>query len=82
MWYSLSYLVKKIQNGQLEIPDFLKSQIPNLNKTEIYSIQIIQRKYMPDATELIVIDIDGRHILLSRHNQAGLRYITDLEHRK
>lgn len=84
MWYTLNYLVTKIKSGQIKIPEFLKSKIPalkNLEQSSLiepYKLEIIQRKALPDGSELLVLDANGRHLLLSRHFQSGINYIADL----
>ncbi len=84
MWYGLNYLVTLIKSGRIKIPEVLKVKIPALKNLEqnstndLYQLKIIQRQTMPDGSELMVLDASGRHILLSRHIQSGINYITDL----
>lgn len=85
MWYFLNLMVNKIKSGRWQIPEFLSKSFPGLKQLDIpgskdlYNINIIQRKSMPDGSEFLVADIDGRHILLSKHIQSGINYITDLQ---
>lgn len=84
LWYFLNYLVLKIKSGQLKIPEFFLSKIPTLKalteqkQLDLYKMEIIQTKLLPDGSELMVLDVDGRHLLLSRHVQSGVNYVTDL----
>lgn len=88
LWYVLNYLVTKIKSGQIKIPELLKSKIPALKNleqdiiAEPYKLEIIQRKILPDGSELQVLDVNGRHVLLSKHMQSGINYITDLNQPK
>ena len=85
MWYFLNLLVTKVKSGQWQMPEFLTSKFPSLKQIdipgseELYNINVIQRKPMPDGSEFMVLDIDGRHVLVSKHIQSGINYITDLE---
>lgn len=84
MWYFLNFFVTKIKSGQMKIPDFLINKFPSLKNidpsgySELYKMKVIQRQMMPDGYELLVLDLDGRHILMSKHINSGIQYITDL----
>lgn len=84
LWFFLNYLVHKVKSGEIKIPEFLTKKLPGLKNldqsgySEHYKIKIIQRQVMPDGYELMVMDIDNRHILLSKHINSGVQYITDL----
>ncbi|MCE2928085.1 MAG: hypothetical protein LW817_00455 [Candidatus Caenarcaniphilales bacterium] len=84
LWYFLNAIVIKIKSGQLKIPDFLKRQIPALDNIEkssndLHSINILQRKILPEGQELWVVQVDDKKILLSKHIQSGLRFLKDLD---
>jgi hypothetical protein len=85
MWYVLNLIVSQIKSGKMKIPPFLLNKFPALRNidhsqyTNSYDIKIIQRQVMTDGYEMIVIEINERHILLSKHIQSGVQYITDLK---
>lgn len=84
LWYFLNLIVTRVQSGQLKLPKFLTKSFPNLKnlettKDDLYDINVVQRKILPDGSEFMVVDIDGRHILVSRHIQSGINYITNLK---
>lgn len=79
-WFFLNWLVIKIKSGQLRIPEWLLNKFPTLNpNNDPYQISIIQRTVLQDRSELLVLDINGRHVLVSKTLPLGLRYITDLK---
>lgn len=84
LWYFLNFLVNKIKTGQLKIPEFLLHKMPSLKalteqkELNLYKMEIIQTKILPDGSELMVLDVDGKHLLLSRHIQSGVSFITEL----
>lgn len=87
LWYGLNLLVHKIKSGTWKIPKFLLDKMPALQQysqgqaQELYKMEIVQRKQLADGSELMVLDVDGRHLLLSRHIQSGISYVADLNHR-
>lgn len=84
LWYALNYFVNKVKSGEIKIPAFLKQKFPGLEALEQsslsgpYQLNIIQRKILPDGSELMVLDVNGRHILLSKTLHQGTKYLTDL----
>jgi hypothetical protein len=84
LWFGLNLLVSKIKSKQIKIPKFLLDQIPALENiaasgsSDLYQIEIIQRKSLADGSEFLVVDINGRHLLLSKHIQSGINYLTEL----
>ncbi len=82
LWFVLNWLVAKIKAGQLQIPSVLKGKFPQLaalENNDIYKISIVQRTVLPDSSELLVLDIDERRILVSKTLPLGLRYLIDLD---
>jgi hypothetical protein len=84
MWFGLNLLVSKIKSKQIKIPKFLLAKIPALeniavsDSDELYKIEIIQRKTLADGSEFLVLDINGRHLLVSKHIQSGINFIAIL----
>lgn len=85
MWFAANYFVNAIKKGKFTLPGFLsKLAGVNLNSQkensyQNYNLEIMQRKVFPDGSELMVLDVEGRHILLSKTVQSGITYITDLK---
>jgi hypothetical protein len=85
MWYVLNLFVTQIKSGKMRIPKFLLSRFPGLKNidhsqySELYQIKVVQKQVMPDGYEMIVIEVNDRHLLLSKHIQSGVQYITDLK---
>lgn len=82
MWFGLNYLVMKMKSGDLSLPDFLKNKlkgVDNLDLKDAHRIELVQKKYIADGTELMVLDIDGSHVLLARTVNGSICYIKDLE---
>jgi hypothetical protein len=83
MWLCTNFLINKVKSGEWKIPKFLdnfvriKSTFSNADKR--YKINIIQREILPDGSEILILAIDNRRILLSRSLNQGIRYLTDLE---
>jgi|GEM_PF-5486199 len=84
MWFGLNLLIAKIKSKQIKIPKFLLAKIPALeniaisDSDELYKIEIIQRKTLADGSEFLVLDVNGRHILVSKHIQSGINFIANL----
>ncbi|MDA0771723.1 MAG: hypothetical protein O3C63_02145 [Cyanobacteria bacterium] len=85
LWYFLNLLATRIKTGQFKIPEFLNKKFPGLKnidlggEDQLYKIKVIQRQIMPDGSEFMVIDVNDRHILVSKHIQSGINYISDLK---
>jgi hypothetical protein len=86
LWLFLNYLVLKIKSKSFKIPTFLTDKFPVLKNIQSqvesqneHSMKIIQNKILPDGSELMILDIDGRRMLLSRSMSGGLRYLTDIK---
>ena len=81
LWFVLNYVVTRVKSGQWTIPDFLKKSLKVNDKmlTEAHKIELIQRKYLVDGSELLVVDVDGSHVLLARSVNGSISYIKDLE---
>jgi hypothetical protein len=83
MWLCTNFLINKVKSGEWKIPKFLdnfvriKSTFSNADKR--YKINIIQREILPDGSEILILAVDNRRILLSRSLNQGIRYLTDLE---
>jgi hypothetical protein len=84
LWFGLNILVHKIKSKQIKIPKFLLDRIPALeniaasDSSDLYQIEIIQRKQLADGSEFLVVDVNGRHILVSKHIQSGINFIANL----
>lgn len=78
-------MATRIKTGQFKIPEFINKRFPGLKnidlggEEQLYNIKVIQRQIMPDGSEFMVIDVDDRHILVSKHIQSGINYISDLK---
>jgi flagellar biogenesis protein FliO len=76
-------LINKVKSGEWKIPKFLdnfvriKSAFSNADKR--YKINIVQREILPDGSEILVLGVGDRRLLLSRTMNQGIRYLTDLE---
>ena len=83
MWLCTNFLINKVKSGEWKIPKFLdnfvriKSTFSNADKR--YKVNIIQREILPDGSEILILAVDNRRILLSRSLNQGIRYLTDLE---
>jgi hypothetical protein len=83
MWLCTNFLINKVKSGEWKIPKFLdnfvriKSVFSNADKR--YKINIVQREILPDGSEILVLAVNDRRILLSRSLNQGIRYLTDLE---
>ena len=83
MWLCTNFLINKVKSGEWKIPKFLdnfvriKSTFSNADKR--YKISVIQREILPDGSEILILAVDNRRILLSRSLNQGIRYLTDLE---
>ena len=84
LWYFLNLFATKVKSGQMKMPGFLTNRFPGLKNldqaahSELYDMKIIQRQMMPDGYELMVLDINDRHILLSKHVSSGIQYLAEL----
>lgn len=83
LWAGLNYLVMLIKSGKLVLPEFLRNKmkldpVMAAHDSELYSLKLVQRKVMPDGTELWVVDIDGKHSLMSWSATSGIRFLKDL----
>ncbi len=85
IWAALNWLVNKLKRGDSEwLRKVLPEKIPFLEgmiqgpKSELYKIEVIQRKILPNTAELIIVDINGRHLLLSYSQTVVLHYLNDL----
>lgn len=83
MWLCTNFLINKVKSGEWKIPKFLdnfvriKSTFSSADKR--YRINIVQREILPDGSEILILAVDNRRILLSRSLNQGIRYLTDLE---
>lgn len=89
LWLFLNFIVLKIKSGGFKIPKFLTDKISFLNSIQNqvdsqqeHDIRIVQNKVLPDGSELMILDIDGRRMLMSRSVAGGLRYLTDIHSSK
>lgn len=82
-WAIINWFSVNIKNGKIKIPEFLKSKFPGLSmaspESEIYKIEIVQRKNLNDGNELMVARVDGKDILLSRNLHTGIRFLKNLD---
>ncbi|MEY3370211.1 MAG: hypothetical protein RLZZ361_881 [Cyanobacteriota bacterium] len=88
LWFGLDLLVNKIKSKQIKIPKFLLDKIPALeniatsDSQDPYQIDIVQRKTLADGSEFLVLDVNGRHLLVSKHIQSGINFIAELNREK
>lgn len=81
LWLGLNYFVAKIKSGEMELPGFLKKAMPGLDKIKIeekHKISLVQRKILPEGTEMMVVEVDGQKILLAKTINTGITYIKDM----
>jgi len=84
-WALSNFLINKYKSGEWKIPKFLKNYLSIHNKNfadKEYDVNLIQREILADGSELLIIGVDGRRILLSKSMHAGLRYLTELDEKE
>ena len=81
LWFVLNYMANKIKAGEFKLPDFLQSKLKggNVSNTDTHKIELIQKKYLTDGCEMLVVDVDGSHVLLARNINGSITYIKDLD---
>lgn len=83
--YGFLYFVK---SGKMLLPQFLQNKNflikgsdhkKNINP---YSMNLLERKSFDDGSELWVVELNGRHMLLGKTVSTGFTYLTDLNDAK
>lgn len=79
-WFVLNYIANKIKSGDMKLPDFLSNKLygSKQQSKEIHHIELVQKKYLTDGCEMIVVDVDGSHVLMARSINGSITYIKDL----
>jgi hypothetical protein len=80
-WFVLNYLATKIKSGDMKLPNFLRNKLYGGTEPsrELHKIELIQKKYLTDGAEMLVVDVDGSHILLARSINGSISYVKDLD---
>lgn len=81
LWFGLNYLAIKIKSGELKLPSFLRNKLYGANSktTELHKIELVQKKYLTDGCEMLVVEVDGSRVLLARSVNGSISYIKDLD---
>ena len=81
LWFLLNYLATKIKAGELQLQNFLKSKLygANASSKDAHKIELVQKKYLADGCEMLVVDVDGEHVLLARNINGSIAYVKDLD---
>jgi hypothetical protein len=82
LWFALNYLALKIKSGDLKLPDFLSNKLyggSGVQAKDLHHIELVQKKYLADGCEMIVVDVDGSHVLLARGLNGSITYIKELD---
>lgn len=84
LWFVLNYLTIRIKSGELKLPNFLKNKFYGIGEIiqEIHQIKLIQRKHLVDGCEMLVVDVDGAHLLLAKNLNGTLVFIKELDHKE
>ena len=85
LWVGMNFITGKIKAGKFD-PSKLTSlegiknifSKKNPEPGDKYNINVLQNKIFADGAELMVLDINGRDILIAKTMQGGIQYITDL----
>ena len=62
----------KISIGKLSIKK-------NFGADKPHDIKVVQREVLHDGSELLIVSVDERKLLLSKTMQNGLNFVTDIE---
>lgn len=78
------YFIGALKSGKLKLPaammnkSFLIKGLNDDEKINKYNMKLLDRQLMPDGSELWVVDIEGRHLLLAKSLSGALNYLTEL----
>lgn len=81
-WVLSNFLINKFKSGEWRVPKFLENYLSiknNFIADKPHDIKIVQREILHDGSELLVVSIDERKLLLSKTMQNGLNFVIDIE---
>ena len=84
-WILSNLVINKFRSGEWRIPKFLENYISikkNFGSDKAYDIKVVQREVLHDGSELLVVGVDEKRLLLSKTVQNGLSYLTELDSEK
>ena len=80
LWFGLNYLATKIKSGDISLPEFLRSKmIGSQDGNPAHHIEVIQRKHLVDGTEMLVVNVDGKDLLLVRNVNGSISFVKELD---
>lgn len=81
LWFLLDFVAKKIKAGEFKISDSLMKKFTGSlpNSKEIHKIEFVQKKYLSEGCELLVINVDGRDLLLAKGLNGSISFIKELD---
>lgn len=87
LFFLSRFIIARAKSQKIALPKFLSKypifkDISPEEEKPLYEMKIIHREQFSEGTELMVLDINDRHILLSKNIHGGIVYITDLESAK
>ncbi len=78
LWFALNFLANKVKSGQWNLPDFFKKGIRPKALSDKYKIELVQKQYLADGCEALVVSVDGKDLLLSRSVNGSVAFIKEL----
>ncbi len=82
----IAYYIKcAAKSGKLKLPDFILNKVPfikdanNKQKLNPYNMSLIQKKAFDDGSEMWVMEVNDRHILVGKTLNGGFDYLTELK---
>ena len=81
-WVFSNFLINKFKSGEWKIPKFLENYLSikkNFVADKPYDIKVVQREVLHDGSELLVVGVNERRVLLSKSMQNGLNFLTDID---
>lgn len=83
LWLLTNFVINKVKSGSWKVPkfmdDFVRIKNAFSSADKCYKISVIQREVLHDGSEILVLGVGDRRLLLSRSVHQGVRYLTDLE---
>ncbi|NQY78816.1 MAG: hypothetical protein HRT47_00715 [Candidatus Caenarcaniphilales bacterium] len=81
-WILSNFLINKFKSGEWRVPKFLENYLSikkNFGADKPHDIKVVQREVLHDGSELLIVSVDERKLLLSKTMQNGLNFVTDIE---
>lgn len=78
------FIIARARSQKIKLPKFLSNNpifkdISQEKEEAAYKMTIVHREQFSEGNELMVLDVNGRHLLLSKNIHGGIMYLTDLE---